>query len=380
MRKKNLVLILIFLFVFFVYLLSSPGPTPYDYFTRLAFAFLHKRLYLLQNPPWLSELVPVKGKYYVVSPPMPAVLLLPFVAIFGPNFSQTLFSILIGSLNVLLTFSLLEKLGVGERIKFWLSLLFAFGTNHWYLASVGSSWYLAHICAVFFLLLALNETFGKKRPFLIGLFVGAAYWSHLPTILSLSFFLPFLSKKRPTAIKFFLGIAVFLLLNFAYNFVRFGTIFDIGYRLIPGLLQEPWYSKGVFHPSYIGRNLRLLLFKTPIFQSKPPFLLPSWYGMSLFLTTPAFLLIFKADWCEKLVQLAWLATLLILFPLLLYGGEGWTQFGYRRAMDFTPFLLILTAKGIGKEIRWYHKSLIILSILVNLWGVLWINKFGWVSW
>jgi hypothetical protein len=29
------------------------------------------------------------------------------------------------------------------------------------------------------------------------------------------------------------------------------------------------------------------------------------------------------------------------------------------------------------DLRWNQKTLIAISILVNLWGVLWINKFGW---
>jgi hypothetical protein len=34
-------------------------------------------------------------------------------------------------------------------------------------------------------------------------------------------------------------------------------------------------------------------------------------------------------------------------------------------------------RGIGRELRWYHKALIIAGVLVNLWGVLFINKFEW---
>ena len=42
-----------------VYLLTtSSDPTPFDYFVRLADAFLHGRLSLLEAPSWLNELVP----------------------------------------------------------------------------------------------------------------------------------------------------------------------------------------------------------------------------------------------------------------------------------------------------------------------------------
>ena len=62
---------------------DGPRADPFDYFVRLADAFLHGRLYLLEAPSWLNELVPGGGGWYVVYPPVPAVLLVPFVAVFG---------------------------------------------------------------------------------------------------------------------------------------------------------------------------------------------------------------------------------------------------------------------------------------------------------
>ena len=378
MKKQ---LIFIFIFTFLVYFLTGEGhPTPYNYFTRLADAFLHKRIYLLKNPPWLNELVPVNEKYYVVYPPMPAILALPFVAFFGANFSQTLLSVLIGSLNSVLVFLILKTLGVGEGARFWLTALFAFGTIHWYLTSVGSAWYLGHIAAMFFLLSAINQTLGKKQAFLIGAFLGAAYWSRLPAILSFPFFLGPVKKNIKDISKFLLGVLIFVFLSFFYNLIRFGHPLEFGYRLIPGVLNEPWFPRGIFHLSYIGQNLKVLFLKLPVFEKKWPFVKPSWGGMAIWLTTPAFIYALKAPLKEKLVCSSWLALLLVAVPSLVHGSWGFAQFGYRFAMDFTPFLLILTAKGVGKKLKWHHKLLVILSVLVNLWGVVWINKFDWVGW
>jgi hypothetical protein len=90
MEKKPLFL---FVLVFIVYLFTKAHPTPYNYFVRLADAFLHLRLSLLENPPWLNELVPFQGKYYVIYPPMPALVSIPFLILFGPFVDQTLISI-----------------------------------------------------------------------------------------------------------------------------------------------------------------------------------------------------------------------------------------------------------------------------------------------
>src|SRR5437588_203650 len=101
-RKNFAICILLFLITYIVYVITSPGNTPYDYFTRLSSSFLQGKLYLTQNPPWLNELIPINGVFYVVYPPMPAILAMPAVAIFGNGLSQTLFSIFVGSINVCL--------------------------------------------------------------------------------------------------------------------------------------------------------------------------------------------------------------------------------------------------------------------------------------
>jgi hypothetical protein len=40
-----------------------------------------------------------------------------------------------------------------------------------------------------------------------------------------------------------------------------------------------------------------------------------------------------------------------------------------------PFLFLLTVRGMGGNLKWYHKLLIILGIVVNLVGVVAINLF-----
>jgi hypothetical protein len=87
-----------------------------------------------------------------------------------------------------------------------------------------------------------------------------------------------------------------------------------------------------------------------------------------------------ADVRNKVSLACWLGIIPIALLIFTKSGTGWTQFGYRYGMDFYPFLLLLTLKGIGDEIRWHHRLLLCFGILVKLWGVLWINKFGWFKW
>ncbi|MBW1769222.1 MAG: hypothetical protein JRJ65_19525 [Deltaproteobacteria bacterium] len=117
----------------------------------------------------------------------------------------------------------------------------------------------------------------------------------------------------------------------------------------------------------------------PRFIKEVPYITPSWNGMAIWLTTPAFIYAFFAGIKNRLAIGCWITIILIAFVDFCHGTWGFAQFGYRYAVDFYPFLFILTIKGIGDEIKWHHKILIILGIIVNLWGVLWIHKFGWVG-
>ncbi len=372
--------------VLIIYSATSGGATPYNYFIRLATSFLQGKYYLTENPPWLSELVPdIGGKFYVIQPPMPAILALPFVFIFGKNFQQQILAHIVGAGLVILTMLLSFRIKRDAKLAIWSGLLVGLGSIIWYEAATGSVWYLGQITSAFFLTAALVEAFGKKRPILIGIFLGATFLSRLHVILALPFFLYILYKNKASFLKNFfflgLGMAPFFIFNFWYNFVRFGSIFDKGYFLVPGIYSEPWFSKGMLNIAYIPEHLKVIFLMLPKFISKMPFIEPSWGGLAIWITTPAFIYSLRANIKENITKLSWLSIFLIFLLVSLRGGTGWTQFGYRYAIDFYPFLTLLTIKGVAKTgLKWHHWLLLSISILVNFWGVIFINKFGFVGW
>lgn len=375
-----------FIISFIVYFFTSQGKTPYDYFTRLASSFLSGKYYLTENPPWLSELIPAgNNKFYVVYPPMPAILAMPFVLVFRDNFQQQFLSQLLGAGIVILTMALAWSVKHDIKLAVWAGGLSGLGNIIWYLSATGSSWYLGQVSSAFFLTFALYESLNKKRATLVGAYLGAAYLSRIHTIVSLPVFLYLLYNKNWLK-KFFytgLGIFPFVLFDFSYNFVRFGTIFDKAYFLLPEILNEtdkPWFIHGVTNISYIPNGLRAAFWSFPKILNHPPFIEPSWYSLAIWITTPAFVFAFFSPIKEKLTQFLWLAVISIFTIVLMHGGTGWTQFGYRFAVDFYPFLFLLTIKGVAKTgVKPIHWVLLFISILVNAWGVIWINKFGWVS-
>ena len=80
-------------------------------------------------------------------------------------------------------------LSISESARRWITLLFALGTPFWYLASLGTYWFTAHVVVVLFTLLATREALTKQRWFLVGLWLACAGFAR-PTALFLApFFL-----------------------------------------------------------------------------------------------------------------------------------------------------------------------------------------------
>jgi hypothetical protein len=394
LNRQTFILLTLFVVAFAIYYFTGEGhPNDYNYYVRLADAFLQGRLYLLDNPAWLNELIPYNGVYYVVYPPFPAVLMTPLVALFGTSLNQTLISLFVGGFTVALAFLLACDVAKnqGQASKdsnaLWGAVLFGFGTIFWWLSSVGSVWLIAQVFATFFMFLALHESFNKSRPFLIGLLVGASYWCRLPTILGIFFFAALIISRQsagewknkirqalPSLIKLGIGTGVFVLLDFAYNYVRFGTPLDAGYWLIPNILNEPWFSKGLFNLAYIPDNLGPFLLGLPTVTLNPLSIMFPLTGLAIWFTTPAFVFALKSKIRDAITLSCWVAVFAIASIVFTKGLSGW-GFGYRYAVDFYPFLFILTLKGFGQELRWYHKALIITAVLVNLVGTVAVNQY-----
>ncbi|MEO8572195.1 MAG: hypothetical protein ABI553_10920, partial [Chloroflexota bacterium] len=73
----------------------------------------------------------------------------------------------------------------------------------------------------------------------------------------------------------------------------------------------------------------------------------------------------------------------IAFVDLMHFSQGWVQFGYRFSNDAAPFAIVLVTLGFERLAtgrRWGMLSamiLVVLSLAINLWGVLWSRALGW---
>jgi hypothetical protein len=108
--------------------------------------------------------------------------------------------------------------------------------------------------------------------------------------------------------------------------------------------------------------------------------------MSVILTSPAYLLaipVLRRYGRSRLVTGAVLAVGFIALVNLMHFSQGWVQFGYRFSNDAAPFALILVALGfeqLSVRHRWgmlAAMTLVVLSLAINLWGVIWSRLLAW---
>ncbi len=377
---------------------TDPERQVFDYFVRLADAFLHGRLGVSGAPSWLNELIPAgEGLWYVPYPPMPALVLLPVVALFGTEIHQQLISAVLGGVAVGLAWLVLGRLDLLLQPRLWLTATFGFGTVLWFVAKVGSAWYFAHVVAVVFSLAALVLVLDRRAPALAGFLLGCATIARLPVGLSAPFFLamaiglgwpPKPPGVRPprlprpvvtTALAFLAGLAVPLVAYALYNLARWGTPIDQGYVRIPGILEDPIYAEhGILSIYYIPRNLYAIFFRSWNYVDAPPFLQPSWWGLSIFFTTPVYLWLAKARLSDPRVAWAAIGTALALVPIITHGNVGITQFGYRFSLDVQPLLFVILASAFRGGMSWRGQLACLGAVASCAYGV-WAIGIGFVD-
>lgn len=360
-----------------------------QHYVYLAAAFLRGHLDVVAPPgvvkPYGYFVYMPDGRMYVPLSPLPALLMIPGVLVWGLHFNGGLVNYLLSGINAWLLWMILGRIGILDRSRrIWFTLLFLAGTNYFSAMNGATSWYQAHVLTVTLVLAALNETLGKRRAWLIGIFLGGLVLTRITAVCALPFYMMMLYDGRfSTWFRRMLqmsvgGIVAFILLC-AYNYARFGTPFENGYVLVPlnSAVLDAARDVGLFSLAHVPKNLYAMFLLGP--QAYPsidapvlqfPYIAPSYWGMGLFWSTPAFIAAFFAPRSSKLVRACWIACICVAIPLCLYYGIGKAQNGYRYALDFLPFLYINAVLVLNN--RWGPGSrwLIYASIISSLWAAL----------
>jgi len=405
MQKKSIPLILscivYVIFSLFIFSINSTSLTPH--YVYLSDAFLQGKLALQTMSPTTFDLINYQDSWYVANAPMPAVLLMPLTYIFGNELSDILFTVCIGILNIVLLHRILRLIAKKWEIENvsllnWITVLFAFGTPHLYLSTLGNVWFTSQIVQMLFILLFIYSTVANKSSLLSGFLLGCAVLARPTALFAAPFFMLYRFANKKQWIPFIGMIIGTIGLLCLYNYGRFGNPFDFGYAFLNGSSDIVSASQlyGNFHPFFLKCNSFTMFIGLPSlfnkiapgFQSACSHLISDGVlprnslldvnpiGMSIFITTPPLLWVGMAiRRSNQLVYSSWVALICTLLPILLFHNTGSAQFGYRYILDCLPFMIILLLFGLSHSSRtrlWQFA--ILMAIGINIWG--WVYMKG----
>ena len=311
---------------------------------------------------------------------MPAVLLMPFEKIFGLATNQTLLAVALAGVATGAAWRTCELLGIPARTNAWLCAFLLAGTDLLWCAMLGDVWFIAHVASVCFTMLAICESVGPRRGWLVALWAVCAIESRFTMVLAVPVYAYLLAfphdAQAPRRAASFAGVlAIGAVLWAAYNHARWGTVSDIGYTQWYHQDQMGMPDGSPFRLTYLSYELRSFFSALPDFQKAFPYVVPPMTGIAMTWTSPALVLAFLARAPVRLVGAMWVAAALCATPNLLYYVNGFSQFGMRHALDFIPFLFVLMALGVRERLPLWGKALIAYSVAVGLWGCWYWNVF-----
>jgi hypothetical protein len=352
----------------------------------------------------LHDAIKLHGKVYVVYLPFPALVMLPFVAMFGSHTSDIFITTVISALNLPLLYLLFEQARVNglaarsPRENLIISLLLYFGSINLYLSLGGEVWLTAQIicmaCALASLLLALRRCYGWSAVLL-----GCAFFTRAPMALgfppllylawqdaghdpALDRFVQSLWHRKPDwrdipwrrlGPPAVIGVSL-VGLYLLRNALVFGSPLESGFG-IQTRQDYPYITHGLFSIAYVPRNLIVEFLTFPHITFAYPFalrpqldLIGNGIGMSVFATTPLFLFLFARNSRFSGLRLALqIAVALIVIETLLFSGTGWYQFGARYLFDAYPFAFLLLAIS-ERRVDWRFVALGMFALVINVAG------------
>ena len=363
MNKKYVAALIAFLLCAAIMILAANltgtdilSHSPYDSYTRQALAWREGHTYLSDAPESVEylELAHFNGKLYVSFPPVPSVIEFFLTFIFGSNTPDRLVTLLYAAFSSgILAFIFARRYNPAGSVA--LALLFSAGTNIVSTSVFGGVWHEAQglsflFCCLAVLFIERTSLFSKALSLTFAaLAVGCRPFTVIIKMLVM-----------PAAIAAALA---------AYNFVRFGSVFEFGHNYLPEFLRA---EDGQFNIKYIPANLWQSI-KLPL-DSNGKFFLNKFSANAFYLLNPCigFCGIINIIYLikrRKLYDFA-LPIAFWLFVLLtcMHKTLGGLQFGARYFIDPIPYLALYTAKSKQKVYVWDY-FISAAAIIINVLGV-----------
>ena len=401
--KFKLAPLLIFFTVFIVYFglgtkWSFEPLWALDYFNNLAESLLQGRLNI-SDPGSTYDLVLFQGGWYLPWGALAGLLFIPLQLVKGSYVPSIYLNVLISSLDVVLFYLILKRFSRSffpelNKTVIWLAtVLFAFGTTHFYVGTLGSSWHLDQMVASFFGTAGIYMVLHDKRRFKDYLLASICFSISLVgkgTIIILGVLpaLLYFWDIYQGHLKFNLGrlvllimpVVLFAVLFLFHNYLRFGDPLEYGYSYIKEApyLEQRREEFGAFSLKHVYYNAYYMLIEAPRFSWNEGIKMDiNLKGNSILLLTPSLFFMFLAHPFRKfknkefrvVLSALWITMLFTILPSLMVYSTGWMQFGYRYSLDITAILVILSIIGTNGKFNYWYMLGILAAIYMHYLGI-----------
>ena len=339
-------------------------PNVYDSYSLQAENWLRGRLDLADGArySWL-ELAVYKGRFYQSFPPVPGVLLLPWV-IFCGGAAHVPANLVIALLALCCTagvYACFWQADAAPHTALLFAVLVGLGSNVFWLSTSGGVWFMAQVSGLCFAVWGIFWVLRGGRPgnllasFCFAAAVGCRpFYALLFLLWGLALLTGDPAKRRlPELACATLPAAVLAAAMMAYNAARFGNVLEFGHNYLPEFSQATY---GQFSTHYLVPNL-LQLLRPVTLDSNLQLHFPLFNGFLPFVANPLLLL---AVLCGLRALLhrdpalqqshalplpasgltVFLSCLLVVALLCLHKTLGGWQFGARYTVDLFPFVLL----------------------------------------
>jgi hypothetical protein len=342
-----------------------------------------------------SEIVSRSAIRYVSFPPFPAVLMLPFVAVWGLEFNDVIFTCLWAAMNPVLLFLLLRDLrrrGLSKRTDvedLWLTAMFAVGSVYYFCSVLGQVWFTALIVGTTLQIVYVWASLDASRPALAGLCLGLGFATRPPFMVFPLFLweairvsggLSALRQREgwrrllPTLVRFAAPAVLVGCALLWHNYARFERFFEYGHKFLNVQWQERIQRWGLLNYHFLSRNLAAALVLLPRLLDKWPYVKISHHGMSLLVTSPNLVYTLLPAERSRLALPLWLTIAATAIPSLLYHNSGYIQFGYRFSLDYMIFFMVLLAVG-NRPLSRLFKGLVVVAFAINLFLAITFDRY-----
>lgn len=351
----------------------DPCACDYNSYQLQAQAWLRGETALDRNYEYL-ELAHYNGKHYVSFPPVPSIPWVLLTLCFGENVYGGLVQkiwIMIACLVVFFEILRTRRMDPAWAAAWSAGVCLAGALLP--VGLIGGVWYEAQILA-FLLSVSAAAAIRRNRPtlccFLYALAVGCRPFAALLGPALLAVYLRRKGSLRRLAPGICLGLVIAACYG-AYNYARFGDIFEFGHNHLPEFTRA---EHGQMSPHYVAGNLRQMLLGLPFLWVNGEIRFYE-FGFSMFFSCPV--LICGLVWLirdlfgRRMSAVKWVCLVMAALNVLLLSAHrtlGGHQFGLRYALELIPYCLIWLLEDRRRSMRPWEAVLLFLGLGFNFIG------------